>query len=90
MSGDGGDARTRFLASAVRSRRKGLGLTQEQVADLAGCSERFVYAIESGRATLRLDKVLDVLGVLGLALTVGFGGGDVSGAPPVGPEDGSQ
>ena len=90
MSGDGGDARTRFLAQAVRRRRKGLGLTQEQLADLAGCSERFVYAIESGRATLRLDKVLDVLGVLGLGLTVGFGEGHVSAVALARPEDGSQ
>ncbi|MGF7234925.1 MAG: type II toxin-antitoxin system Y4mF family antitoxin [Frankia sp.] len=70
------------LGRAVRLRRQSLGLRQEQLADLAGCSERFVHTLETGKATVRLDKVLDVLTTLGLTLTVGRGrSGGVATAP---------
>jgi y4mF family transcriptional regulator len=63
------------LAEAARARREQLGLRQAELAELAGCSTRFVHMLESGKATLRLDKVLDVLRVLGLALAVRRGDG---------------
>lgn len=59
------------LADHVRKRRRALGLRQADLADLAGCSERFVHTVENGKTTLRLDKLLDVLDVLGLELVVG-------------------
>jgi y4mF family transcriptional regulator len=68
------------LAEAVRRRRKDLGLRQVELADLAGCSERFVHTLETGKTSLRLDKVLDVLEVLGLDLTVVPGCGRVRAA----------
>jgi HTH-type transcriptional regulator/antitoxin HipB len=61
------------LAGTVRSRREALGLRQEEVADLAEVSERFVYALEAGKPTVRLDKLLDVLDALGLHLVVARG-----------------
>jgi y4mF family transcriptional regulator len=78
------------LARAVRQRRRALGLRQVEVADLAGCSERFVHTMEHGKDSLRLDKVLDVLAVLGLGLVVGPGHGkvDVAGASLAGSDDG--
>jgi len=59
------------IGSTVRSRRKALGLTQTDLADLAGCSERFVRFVEAGKATVRVDKLLAVLDALGLELSVG-------------------
>jgi HTH-type transcriptional regulator/antitoxin HipB len=56
------------LASEVRTRRKQLKLRQDELADLAGVSERFVYALENGKPTVQLDKVLAVLNALGLHL----------------------
>ncbi len=56
------------LAAQVRERRRSLGLTQTDLADLAGCSSRFVRSLEAGKGTVRVDKVLDVLDVLGLEL----------------------
>lgn len=47
-----------------------MGLRQEELAELAGCSTRFVHTVEAGKPTVRLDKLTDVLGVLGLRLTV--------------------
>jgi len=61
---------TQTLADRVRSRRKDLDLSLEQVAQLAECGLKFVFALEHAKPTLRLDKVLDVLNVLGLDLDV--------------------
>jgi y4mF family transcriptional regulator len=61
------------LSDAVRDRRIDLGLRQGDLADLAGCSERFVFALEDGKVSIRLDKLLDVLAVLGLDLVVESG-----------------
>ncbi len=58
------------LDSTVSRRRKSLGLTQEELGDLAGCSARFVRALEAGKDTVQLDKLLAVLEVLGLELDV--------------------
>ncbi len=57
------------LAGQVRARRKSLRLTQEGLAELALCSSRFVRALEAGKATVRLDKLIAVLDALGLELT---------------------
>ncbi|MGH8824463.1 MAG: helix-turn-helix domain-containing protein [Jiangellaceae bacterium] len=45
-------------------------MRQEDLADLAGVSLRFVQALEAGKATVRLDRVEAVLEVLGLRITV--------------------
>lgn len=58
------------LANDVRARRVELRLRQEELADLAGVSERFVYALENGKQTVQLDKVLAVLNALGLHLEI--------------------
>jgi y4mF family transcriptional regulator len=58
------------LPRQIRSRRKSLRLTQAALADLAGCSSRFVREVEGGKATVRLDKLLALLHALGLELRV--------------------
>ncbi|MDX1396378.1 MAG: type II toxin-antitoxin system Y4mF family antitoxin [Gemmatimonadota bacterium] len=65
------------LGEEVRRRRRELGLRQAELAELAGCSQRFVHTIEGGKTSLRLDKVLDVLEVLGLGLALVPGHGRV-------------
>ena len=61
------------IAFAVRQRRKSLGITQHTLAQRAGCGLVFVYNIEHGKPSLRFDKLLDVLDVLGLELVVKAG-----------------
>jgi y4mF family transcriptional regulator len=61
---------TAAMGTKVRDRRRDLGLTQEELADLAGCSVRFVRFLEHGKPTLRVDKLVDLLAVLGLELDV--------------------
>jgi HTH-type transcriptional regulator/antitoxin HipB len=58
------------IAFAVRRRRKLLGITQQKLAEMAGCGLVFVYNLEHGKPSLRFDKLLDVLAVLGLELVV--------------------
>lgn len=58
------------LGGAVRRARKGLALTQTQLGLAAGCGVVFVHQLETGKDTVRLDKLLDVLAVLGLQLKV--------------------
>ncbi|MDQ4502801.1 helix-turn-helix transcriptional regulator [Sinomonas sp. ASV322] len=60
----------RGIASKVRVRRRALSLTQQDLADLAGVSERFVRFVEQGKPSVRLDALSAVLGALGLELDV--------------------
>lgn len=62
------------LAAAVRARRRRLGLRQGDLADLAGVSERFIHALEKGKQSVQLDKVVAVLTALGLHLELHRGG----------------
>jgi y4mF family transcriptional regulator len=52
----------------VAARREELSLRQDELADLADVSVRFVHAVESGRRSISLDRLLAVLTALGLHL----------------------
>jgi HTH-type transcriptional regulator / antitoxin HipB len=67
-------AQVEVLAADVRSRRRALGLGQQDLADLSGASVRFVRNLEHGKPSVRLDKLLAVLDVLGLELRAGVRG----------------
>lgn len=56
------------VGTQVRARRAELGLGQEELADLAGVSVRFVREVEHGKRSARLDLVEALLEVLGLEL----------------------
>ena len=58
------------LGEQVRARRRELHLNQREVADLAGVSPSLVRFIEHDKPTLRLDKVVGVLEVLGLEIAI--------------------
>ncbi len=58
----------RDLGAEVRKKRKLLALTQAQLADLAQCGPDFLYDLERGKPSIRLDKLMPVLEVLGLRL----------------------
>jgi HTH-type transcriptional regulator / antitoxin HipB len=57
-----------LLGESVRLARKSQGLLQEDLAGVAGVGTRFIVELEAGKPTLQLDKVLAVLGTLGLTL----------------------
>ncbi len=52
----------------IRKRRKEEGLTQRQLAEMAGVGLRFVREIEQGKESLRVDKVNVVLKLFGKKL----------------------
>lgn len=64
----------REWGAEIRARRRTLGLTQQEVAELAGVAVRTVHAVEAGKATVRLDALLAVLSAVGLRLTLERGG----------------
>lgn len=59
---------TAVLAGQVRARRLQLGLTQQDLADMAGVSERFVRFVEQGKPSVQLDSLTTLLETLGLEL----------------------
>jgi len=56
------------LGAFIRARRTQRGLTQQQLADLAGLGRRFVSELESGKATLEFDRVVQCCAALGIDL----------------------
>lgn len=58
------------LGSLIRAQRRHLGLKQLDMAGLGNTGNRFIVELENGKPTVQLQKVLDVLDLLGLELTV--------------------
>jgi HTH-type transcriptional regulator/antitoxin HipB len=58
------------LAAVASARRQELGLTQIELAELAGVSPRFVHNLEAGRIEIGLERLVAVLQTLGLHLQV--------------------
>lgn len=59
------------ISDVVRINRKKLGLTQEEFAMRAGLGLRFVRELESGKKTLRLDKVNQALAMFDMKVVAG-------------------
>jgi DNA-binding XRE family transcriptional regulator len=58
------------LGTAIASRRKQLGLSQDNVADLIGTNRRVVGELERGKSTVQLKIAIDACRVLGLDIEV--------------------
>ena len=58
------------LGDVVRARRRLLALKQLDVAGLGNTGNRFIIELERGKPTVQLQKVLDVLDLLGLEVVV--------------------
>ena len=59
-----------FLSSVIKRRREALGLTQSEVALLAGLKQANYSRMESGRQAPNLETLFAVLDALGLNLSV--------------------
>lgn len=64
------------LGKLVRQLRAEQGLLQVDLAGLAGTGNRFIVDLERGKPTLQLQKVLDVLDLMGLEVVVQRKGGN--------------
>lgn len=60
----------RVLGELVRARRKEQYMTQEDVSGLAGFGNRFIIDLERGKETVQMQKVIDLIHLLGLELVV--------------------
>lgn len=60
----------RDIAAAVRGRRQNLGLSQADVARLAGVSRQWVSEFESGKPAAELRLVIRLLDALRLSLSL--------------------
>ena len=61
-------ARMKEIASELQRHRKLAGLTQAELAAMAGVGKTTVFDLESGKETVRFANLLKVLTVLGLDL----------------------
>ena len=58
------------IGKLVQSERKRQGITQLQLAGMAGTGIRLITDIENGKETVQVQKLLKVLHTLGLGLFV--------------------
>ncbi len=58
------------IGTTLRERRKFLNITQEDLADISGISERTLRDIEKGLANPELESLMKLCEVLGLKIKV--------------------
>ena len=56
------------IGKIVYNHRKKSGLTQKQLADVAGVGKTVVYDIEKGKETIQLNTLLKILSVLNIKI----------------------
>ena len=61
------------IGDLIKRRRKALGITQSDAAELAGVAVHTLSNIESGKANPTIEVLTSVLEVLGLELRVEVG-----------------
>jgi len=63
----------KYLGCFSKEQRRLRGLSQTQLADLSDTSINFIVQVEKGKTTVRINKLLQVLNVLGIQLNANFG-----------------
>ena len=58
------------LGAVIREQRKRLALKQLDLAGLGNTGNRFIVDLENGKPTVQLQKVLDLMDLLGLEVAV--------------------
>jgi HTH-type transcriptional regulator/antitoxin HipB len=53
----------------IKERRRTLGLTQQDLADMLGCSQRWVWELEQGKESIYLKRLLHLCRELDVKLT---------------------
>ena len=55
-----------FLATFIKKHRKASGLSQLQLAEMAGVGKTSVFDLENGKETIQLDTLRKILKVLNI------------------------
>lgn len=61
---------TEEIGAFVRQERKAQGISQEQLAGVAGTGTRFVSEPENGKGTIQADKMIKVVEALGYGISI--------------------
>ena len=61
------------LGQKIKTERKSQKLSQSELANLADVSLNFISQLESGKETVQMNKVLQVLHTLGLQFYIEYG-----------------
>jgi y4mF family transcriptional regulator len=59
---------TASLSEVISYHRRKSGLTQQELAALAGVGKNMIYLLEHGKQSIRLDILLKILTVLNIAI----------------------
>ena len=62
-----------IVATRIRELREGRGLSQEELADLAGCHRTYISMLERGRGNPSLSLLVEISEALGVRVTDLFG-----------------
>jgi y4mF family transcriptional regulator len=54
----------------IHFHRKKSGLSQKELADLAGVGKTVIFDIEKGKDTIQLNTLLKILNVLNISITI--------------------
>jgi y4mF family transcriptional regulator len=57
------------IGTAIKERRKTLGLTQQDLADALGCSQRWIWELEQGKENIYLKRLLRLCQMMDIKLT---------------------
>lgn len=63
--------RTSDVGNLIRRRRREAGYTIQQLAQLLGCSTRFLSEVERGKESASIGRVLQIAVSLGLEMRMG-------------------
>ena len=56
----------KILATVIKKHRKAAGLSQLQLAEMAGVGKTVVFDIEKGKETIQLDTLRKIMAVLNI------------------------
>lgn len=56
------------ISEIIKIHRKKSGLTQKELADLAGVGKTVIFDLEKGKQTVRLDTLMKVLRILNIKM----------------------
>ena len=56
----------KILATVIKKHRKAAGLSQLQLAEMAGIGKTVVFDIEKGKETIQLDTLRKIMSVLNI------------------------
>lgn len=58
------------LGKSIKKRRKELGYTQQFLSDFTGLSVTFISQVERGKSTAEIEKIIQLINILGLDMLV--------------------